>query len=364
MTGEAEAHVLAALEAAADKVRSNGSAAPSSIAYVDWHELFTKPPQPPLWHAKPLVAAGRITLLYSPGKVGKSLIAMETALAAATGMPVLATPAKDPVNVLYIDQEMTQEDWLERLTGMGYGPSDAPLLTGRLHLAQLQPWLPMDTYAGGAVVAAEAERIGAELVIIDTASKVSRGEENQNDTHQAFYRNTVVPLKRMGMSALVLDHTGKEIERGARGGSAKTDNVDLAFELLTRGRDLLTLRCTHARFRDEMLLSPVLLRRTIDPLRHEIEARPEVEGHDDGGGLRPTVLMGRVSDFLAANPGVSHRTIVKGVRGREEYVEMALDVLIAEGFVVVTKVKNRHTHQLVTPFSEDPDEEGSDQWHS
>ena len=127
---------------------------------------------------------------------------------------------------------------------------------------------------------ATAEQTKARAVIIDTASKVIAGEENSNDTQQAFYRNTVVPLKRTGVAVLVLDHTGKDIERGARGGSAKTDNVDLAFELLIRGKDTLSLKNTHARFRDAALEDKVTyLKRITDPeLRHHVE---NVDQHNE-----------------------------------------------------------------------------------
>ena len=253
---------------------------PPGITFVNWNDLFNKPRTPTEWLARPLLASGRVTLLYSPGKTGKSLIAMEIAAGLATGTPVFGGQTRDAMNVLYIDQEMTEEDWLERLTDMGYKPGDAQFLTDHLFLAQLQAWPPMDTFAGGAMVAATAEQTKARAVIIDTASKVIAGEENSNDTQQAFYRNTVVPLKRTGVAVLVLDHTGKDIERGARGGSAKTDNVDLAFELLIRGKDTLSLKNTHARFRDAALEDKVTyLKRITDPeLRHHVE---NVDQHNE-----------------------------------------------------------------------------------
>jgi 5S rRNA maturation endonuclease (ribonuclease M5) len=306
------------------------------IAYVDFLEMFTKPREPVRWFASPVAAAGRVTLLYSPGKTGKSLIAMEVAVAAATGMPVLGSPAQEPVQVLYIDQEMTQDDWQDRLEDMGYGEGDAAILNERLHLAQLQAWPPMDTYLGGVCVLQEQQRWAAQLVVIDTASKVIKGEENANDTHGAFYRSTIVPLKRVGCSVVVLDHTGKDVEKGARGGSAKTDNVDLAFELLTRGTDLLSLRCSHARFRDDALEHPTFIRRELSPLRHVIEEHREAG--TTPGAMRPTHLMERVSRYIENNPNMSKNAILTAVSGKKEYKSLAIDVLVAEGYVHMQKV--------------------------
>ena len=324
---------------------------PYGLAYLDFVDLFTKPREPVRWYASPIAAAGRVTLLYSPGKTGKSLIAMEVALAAATGMPVLGSPAGEPIQVLYIDQEMTADDWHARLKDMGYGADDAPILNQRLHLAQLQAWPPMDTYVGGAAVLAEQARFGAQLVIIDTASKVIKGEENANDTHAAFYRSTVVPLKRAGCAVLVLDHTGKDLDRGARGGSAKTDNVDLAFELLTRGHNLLSLRCSHARFRDPALDEPAMIKRTETPLRHVLEEHRQPLSNTPGS-TRPTHLMERVSRYVEDTPGMSQRTILTAVHGKQDYKRLALELLVTEGYVHCESAPGGKAYRSLVPYRE------------
>jgi len=324
----------------------------SGPEYVDFVDLFATPRQPVVWLASPLIAARRVTLLFSPAKAGKSLIAMECATGIATGMPVLGNPAGDPLHVLYIDQEMTPEDWYDRLTDMGYTAADAHLLNSRLHLAQLQPWPPMDSPIGGLAVLAAAEDTASQVVIIDTASKVVRGEENSNDTHGALYRNTIVPLKRAGCAVLILDHTGKDLERGARGGSAKTDNVDLAFELTTRGNDALSLRCSHARFRDEALQQPAVLRRETDPLRHIVHT---VQYHEPADGFEPTGYMERVSRYVEMHPGVGQNTIVTGVGGKRDYVKSAIDLLIHKGYLTTQKgSRNAVQHHSLAKYR-DPD---------
>ncbi len=335
------------------EVVNNDDQPERGITYIDWRDLFTKPRTPVHWYARPVVAHGRVTLLYSPGKTGKSLIAMEIAAAAAIGAPVLGSEAAEPVSVVYIDQEMTPEDWHDRLVDMGYGPDHIDQLEQHLHLAQLQAWPPMDTPLGGSAVFGEVAKHQAQLVVIDTASKVIKGEENSNDTHAAFYRSTVVPLKRLGCGVLVLDHTGKDVDRGARGGSAKTDNVDLAFELLTRGRDLLSLRCSHARFRDDALSEPVFLRRQSDPLTHQLEEHAS-KAPEHGPGLRPTHLMEKVSKYVEYNPGLTRNGITGAKLGKTDYVRLALDLLIAEGYVHAESGPNRsQTHRSLKPYRED-----------
>lgn len=323
----------------------------AGLSYTTFDGLFSKPRTPTPWLIAPILAAGRVSLLYAPGKTGKSLVAMEAAVAAATGRPAFATDTPAPPrHVLYIDQEMTEDDWIDRLREMGYGPADEHLLGTYLHLAQLQAWPPMDTAAGGKAVEAAALATGAEIVIIDTASKVIAGEENSNDTQQAFYRHTLIPLKRAGVAVLVLDHTGKDLERGARGGSAKTDNIDLAFELVKRGRDTLTLRCTHARVRDELLDNPTMLRRTSDPLSHVIEHLGLSD--EAAGATRPTFLMERVSRYIEANPGQSKTAIETAVKGKAEYVRLALELLVGEQYIEVRRgARGAAEHTSIRPFT-------------
>jgi hypothetical protein len=328
--------------------------ATSPIGYLDFTGLFTRPRQAADWITAPLIAAGRVTLLYSPGKAGKSLLAMEAAAAVAAGRSCLATERHEPRHVLYLDQEMTEDDWADRLADMGYNTFDETRLAQHLHLAQLQAWPPLDTRPGGTMLQTEATRLGATVVIVDTISKLIAGEENSNDTQQALYRHTIVPLKRAGIAVLILDHTGKDIERGARGGSAKTDNIDLAFELLLRGLDKLTLRCTHARFRDDHLTHPTFLHRENGPLTHTIEDRAPTT---HGDGLRPTHLMEKVSRYVEINPGVSKRLVMKSKIGKETYVESALELLVIEGYIETTFGPGRKVaHTSVKPFREDEQE--------
>lgn len=236
---------------------------------VDWASVWANPPQPPEPLAEPLLYRGRVTWLYAPTGVGKSLLSMEIAAALATGRPALATGTAQLLNVLYVDQENTVDDWLDRLTDMGYAGAD---LTG-LTLHCLADWAAFDTPDGGAQLAAEADRTRADLIVLDTVSKCVSGEENANDTYQALYRHTMLPLKRAGRAVLCLDHPGKDIERGARGASSKGDNVDLRFEMLQRGPATFSLTRTKARFRHPQEV--VWIRRDSTPLMHRVETVDE-----------------------------------------------------------------------------------------
>jgi hypothetical protein len=68
--------------------------------------------------------------------------------------------------------------------------------------------------------------------------------------------------------------------------------------------------------------------------------------------FRPTVLMERISSWLADNPRAGRNEVLKGVSGNLWGKKTALETLIAEGFAMVEKDGQKHLHTLVKPFCE------------
>jgi hypothetical protein len=196
-------------------------------------------------------------VLYAPAKAGKSELALWTGARAATGQDLFGNSI-EPVTVLYLDLEMTEDDVKERLDDFGYGP-DTDL--SQLCYSQHPGMPPLDTARGGEALESEITALGAELVIIDTLSKVVEGEENASDTYLAFARHTGNRLRALGVAGLFLDHTGKDVSKGARGSSAKNDHADAVFRLIQRDRGIVRLDLTHRRIG---WLDSLTLRRTAD----------------------------------------------------------------------------------------------------
>ena len=200
------------------------------------------------WLIEPIIPAGKSAALYAPGKTGKSLLAFDLVTAAASGRSILGgEPLEEPIHVLYVDQEMTQDDLSDRLHDLGYTQPD-PVLKEHLHYSQLYPWPPFDTKTGGEELLALALDLGAKLVVIDTLIRTVSGEENSADTIKNFYRHTAQPLKAAGIALLRIDHAGKDLTRGRRGTSAKGDDVDVVWLLKKKGtlpgKTMLTLVST------------------------------------------------------------------------------------------------------------------------
>lgn len=73
----------------------------------------------------------------------------------------------------------------------------------------------------------------------------------------------------------------------------------------------------------------------------------------DDGGWRPTHLMERISRFVEENPGSSKNLIEISVKGKATHKRQALELLILDAYIEVTKGANRaQEHHPVKPYRE------------
>ncbi len=231
--------------------------------FVDWHRLWTEEHVSEDWLIEPLLPRGRGVAMYSKAKAGKSLLALDVCVRASMGLPIFGR-TYPRMKVAYIDKEMTEADLRERLEEMGYNGSED---WSHLFYHQLGALPPLDTPAGGITLLSKVQEVEAELVVIDTMSRVLHGEENDADTMRNFYLHTGMALKGAGITLWRLDHSGKNDDMGQRGSSAKNDDVDLVWQLKASD-DLISLTATHRR--QGWVPEKVTFRREDDPLRHEI----------------------------------------------------------------------------------------------
>jgi AAA domain len=180
------------------------------------------------WTLEMIVPKGRSVSLSARAGTGKSLLTVWACTQKVTGQRGLGGVASSPTagTILYCDYEMTPADLRERLESMGLGPETD--LT-RLHYLSLPALAPLNSPEGGQQLLAVAKAVDAEVVIIDTFSRAAPGIENDAATAQDYYRYTGLLLKQAGIASLRLDHLGKETGRGARGSSAKADDVDVSW---------------------------------------------------------------------------------------------------------------------------------------
>ncbi len=253
-----------ALEAAPDLAGAQG-VVERVLPVVDWADRWDRPIVQE-WIVEPILPARRLVALYSPPKMGKSLLMLEVAAAVASGREVLGTtPA--PRRVLYVDFENDIDaDVIPRLKAMGYRAEDL----GRLDYLSFPSMAALDTERGSLELMAALDTYRSEVVVVDTVSRAVEGLENENDTWLNFYRHTGLKLKQRGVSLVRLDHSGKDETKGQRGGSAKSGDVDAVWRLSTVVQDkTFRLDCEAARM--PITEKTLVFERLQDPLRHRVE---------------------------------------------------------------------------------------------
>lgn len=212
-------------------------------APLDWPTLLEGEEPEPEWLVGRLAEKGQQVALVGAAKVGKSLLCLDWAASIACGGPFLGDDGQAPLRVMYVDLENTQRDIRRRVHALGLTARDL----GNLVYLSFPSIGALDTVSGAAALLAEVRRHSPEVIFLDTVSRMISGTENDSDTWLNLYRLTLKELKARQIAVIRLDHFGKDAERGARGSSAKEQDVDQVWELKASGATSLHLKRTHSR---------------------------------------------------------------------------------------------------------------------
>ena len=275
-------------------------------------------------------------------------------------------------HVLYVDCEDSAVTAVERLLALGGDPGQ---MLDRFHY--VRPDEPVDIGAAAKVKGIMASW-PVELAVVDgvgEALAMSGWDEDRGPDVLAFLTTLVRPITRAGAAVLLIDHVVKDAEkRGgyATGSGRKKSGIDVAIELQVvkpfgRDRDGLVkvwvrkdrpghLRGAAAEGRLWAELS-VQSRDGGSSVLLDLRAPTGGAGGDEGGGqMRPTVLMERVSTWLAMQPGpVSARELRTSVRGKAQWVDVAVRCLVAEGFAGRSQAGVWHISRFDSSASDDPE---------
>ena len=169
-----------------------------------------------------------------------------------------------------------------------------------------------------------------------------------------------------GAAVLMLDHVVKDREQRGRyalGAQHKLAGVDVAYSMriiepFAPGREgLVAIKVEKDRPGRVREFAPegqaALLRATSQPDRGVVIS---LEPPDPKTAtFRPTVLMERISAAVESDPGMSKRAIREAVRGKTGAVDLALELLIAEGYIDAKRDGQAHRHYPLKPYHEDDD---------
>lgn len=230
------------------------------------------------WLIPNVMEEGKLASLFGPPKAGKSLLALEWALAAARER-----------RVVYLDEENDPREVLARMEDMEVDLGSLDKFTYH----SFKGWT-VDTDSGAASIIDVCR--SADLVVFDSWAKFFAGASQSDDAAaNRAYNLTIKPLRKEGVGILRLDHSGHgEVTRPA-GSIQKLADVDHNWQIkakpLSGGRASVTL--VHRDNRTNRGPDTINLVREVGPLRHT----------ESGQGVSPegeeTVVADSVAELVS-----------------------------------------------------------------
>lgn len=318
--------------------------APMDPAAVELEPLSTVP-------GFPMVLPGAGVLIVGPTGGGRSsLVQVMEYDGAAQG-----------VRTAYLGSEVTAGEFNARAADLAARRGDRVGAELREQLAHAR-YLDLAAVIGHAWrrpdqwVAEIVERFHG--IIIDPLSAVAAALDLDFDQSNAefvrFYDRIVQPLTAAGVFVILLDNVGhaQEARSRAKGASAKQDRVDLSFACKLRAQPVglivtaSKVRSVRAPFHRG---SSWVFDRDTQRI-HATEGEPAAAG--DEAPFRPTVLMERTSLAVEGNPGLTARALRDLVSGKNTAKALALELLVAEGYVEARPGDRYATHYSTRPYRE------------
>lgn len=167
------------------------------------------------------LSASGLSVLFGPSNAGKTFVALDIAMHVAAG-EVWRDCKVNPGPVLYIAAE-GGAGVLNRLAAF---KAENPYMASAPFT--LLP-IGVDLHASGdaeIIVSLLADKKPALIVVDTLARSIGEGDENTAKDTAMFVRNCDLMREMTGAHVMIIHHTGKEEDRGARGSSALRAAVD------------------------------------------------------------------------------------------------------------------------------------------
>jgi hypothetical protein len=258
--------------------------------------------------------------------------------------------------VWWVDFEDDPFGTAERLVDLGADPEDVSA-----RFRYLNPHEALSPASVRRVVAA-VETESPSLVVIDSGGEwmsLQAVKPNQDEEVAAFYKTYVGPFTRAGAGVVALDHVPHESADKLRAIASQRKmaavrgvayRIDTILELgrgETGKATLVSAKDAFGHYPRETVVAEVTIDAAASP--YTVSVDPPTGPAE----WKPTVLMERISNHLAAHPaGLSKRRLLEGVSGKREYKALAIDLLIEDGYIAVEKKGGAHLHTLAHPYRE------------
>jgi hypothetical protein len=233
-------------------------------------DVETMPAKKP-WMIKGVLAKGETSAWIAPPKGGKSTLVVDLAIAVASGRDWRGYQNRGASGVLSCALERASDVkrmMLAHKKRNGFGALPIAIADEIVDM--------MDPGCVELIVTTIREcstNLGTEigLLVIDTFAKgiaAGGGDEDKARDQGKVFANLQRIKEQTGVHVLIIGHTGKDAERGARGSNALLGDVDLMVEI--SGDDIRRATVTGANDRDTGLVTAFRI-------------EPFVLGHDEDG---------------------------------------------------------------------------------
>lgn len=202
----------------------------------------------PSWMVEGILPEG-LSMLFGPPGAGKSFIALSWACAIASRSTWFRrTPTSAPV--IYIAAEGAAGIKLRRQAWRI--ANHHPTLD---HLAVIPQAVDPTDPGQQAELVRICEQLAGGLIVWDTVARCMSGDENGTEDMKRFVRALDRVRERTGASQLVVHHTGKDVEKGARGSNVLEGACDGVMRVTQTPSRSIQLQCRKAK--DAMPAAPM-----------------------------------------------------------------------------------------------------------
>ena len=270
---------------AGPSVTGDDSGAPDRVGirdkFLTLEQLRNLPPTSPL--IKGMLDLDSLAIIYGPRGSYKSFITLDWAMSVACGTRWNEREVTQG-KVVYIAAEGVSGLGVRFDAWLNEHPFQSP--SDRLYvLPQTVSLLAPATIGELAEACAEVE---AKFVVIDTLARcLVGGDENSNKDAGLAVEQLDSLRRKTGACVLLVHHSGKNKDNGARGASAFEAAVDSVFEVV-KDDDAVTINCTKQKNHAESL--PIHL--TAESVLDSVVLRP--------GGVRVSKVPRGVLETLRA----------------------------------------------------------------
>lgn len=263
-------------------------------------------------------------------------------------------------HVLYLDFEDAPTSIITRLIALGVHTTS---IVARFTYIRPDEPLPAPTLA--ALLATRTY----QLAVIDGLSEaytVLGLDPYSNPDAATFLTRLPRPIAATGAAVLLIDHVIKNKEgrgRYALGAQHKLAGIAAAYttDAITppsrTQAGLIKVKVEkdrHGHVRPHASAGQIALVH-ISPSdngdRVLVTLEPPEVSLTDRGEFQPTVLMSRVSEYVAANPGACLNDIKRDVDGRSEWIAKALNLLVDQRYIRREKQGRSHTHHHLRTYT-------------